>query len=115
MSPDQEKRLRELRETAQKLIAADYFVALSVARTASPEDVKKAFVEAAKAWHPDRVPAGMEEARPLFAKLFARLELARATLSDPARRSKYIEDLSKPVTAATAGDISSAEATLEFR
>jgi tetratricopeptide (TPR) repeat protein len=48
-------------------------------------------------------------------KLFARLDLARATLSDPARRAKYIEELSKPVTAATAGDISSAEATLEFR
>jgi tetratricopeptide (TPR) repeat protein len=115
MSPDQEKRLNELREAAHKLLVADYFVALGVARTASPEDVKKAFVEAAKTWHPDRVPSGLEEARPLLSKVFARLELARATLSDPARRKHYLDELAKPVTAATAGDISSAEATLEFR
>ena len=115
MSPDQEKRLNVLREAAQKLVAADYFVALGVSRTASPEEVKKAFVEAAKTWHPDRVPAGLEDARPLLSKLFARLELARATLSDPARKKQYLDDLAKPATAATAGDVSSAEATLEFR
>ena len=115
MSPDHEKRLKELREGAQKLLTADYFTVLSVARTASPEEVKKAFVEAAKSWHPDRLPQGMEEVRPLFSKLFARLEAARATLTDPGRRVRYLEELSKPVTAATAGDLSSAEATLEFR
>jgi len=115
MSPEQEKRLSALREAAQKLVGADYFVALGVSRTASSEDVKKAFLEAAKTWHPDRVPAGLEDARPLLSKLFARLELARATLSDPARRKQYLDDLAKPATAATAGDISSAEATLEFR
>ena len=115
MSPEQEKRLNELREAAHKLAAADYFAALAVPRTATPEEVKKAFVEAAKTWHPDRVPPGLEEARPLLGKVFARLELARATLSDPARRKQYVDDLAKPVTAATAGDISSAEATLEFR
>ncbi len=115
MSPEQEKRLSALREAAQKLVAVDYFVALGVSRTASPEEVKKAFLEAAKTWHPDRVPAGLEDARPLLSKLFARLELARATLSDPARRRQYLDDLAKPVTSATAGDISSAEATLEFR
>jgi tetratricopeptide (TPR) repeat protein len=78
--------------------------------------VKKAFIEAVKAWHPDRVPLGLEELRPLFGKIFARLELARATVSDPQRRAKYIEDLAKPTGgAATAGDMASAEATLEFR
>ncbi len=115
MSPEQEKQLIGLREAAQKLLAADYFVALGVPRTASLEDVKKAFVGAAKTWHPDRIPAGLEDARPLLGKLFARLELARATLSDPARRKQYLDDLAKPAAAATAGDITSAEATLEFR
>lgn len=115
MTPEQQKRMQLLREDAQKLIAADYFAALGITKAASPDDVRKAFVEAAKAWHPDRVPPGMDEIRPLFSKLFARLELARATLSDPARRSRYIEELAKPSTAATTGDISSAEASLEYR
>jgi len=114
MTPDQEKRSSALRESAQKVLAADHFAALGVARTASPEAVKTAFLEAAKAWHPDRVPQGLEEVSPLFAKVFARLELARATLSDPSRRARYIEELAKPATAATAGDVSSAEAKLEF-
>jgi len=115
---DNDPKAKELRDSAQKLLAADYFVALGVSRTASPDEVKKAFIEAAKTWHPDRVPHGLEAIRPLFSKAFTRLELARATVSDPARRARYIEDLSKPGAtgpAATAGDISSAEATLEFR
>lgn len=115
MSTDQDKRRNELREAAQKLLAADFFGALGVSRTASPEEIKKAFVDAAKTWHPDRLPPGREDARSLFTKLFARLELARATLSDPARRSRYIEELAKPETTATLGDISSAEAALEYR
>jgi curved DNA-binding protein CbpA len=106
---------KELREAAQKLLSLDYFAALGVTPTASPDEVKKAFIEAAKAWHPDRVPPGLEAVRPLFAKVFARLELARATITDPGRRARYIEELAKPSTAASSSDISSAEATLEFK
>ncbi|MDB4946174.1 MAG: tetratricopeptide repeat protein [Labilithrix sp.] len=115
MTPDQEKRLRELRETAQKLLSVDYFAALGVPRTASPEDVKKAFLELARTWHPDRIPAGLEELKPLFGKLFARLELARVTLSDPGRRLKYIEEVDRPQHAASSADMSAAEATLESK
>ena len=116
MAADNVARTKELRESAQKLLALDHFSALGVGRTASPDEVKKAFIEAVKAWHPDRVPLGLEELRPLFAKIFARLELARATVSDPQRRARYIEDLAKPTGgAATATDMASAEATLEFR
>lgn len=104
-----------LREAALKLLAVDYFAALGISRTATPDEVKKAFIEAVKSWHPDRVPPGLEEVKPLFVKVFARLELARATVSDPDRRARYIAELAKPTTAATASDLSSAEATLEFR
>ena len=112
MTPEQEKRLNALREAAHKLMVADHFVALGVSRTATLEEVKKAFVEAAKTWHPDRAPPGLEDARPVLGKLFARLEVARATLSDPAARKQYVDDLAKP---ATASDLTSAEATMEFR
>lgn len=112
-SADEATKTKELRDSAQKLLALDYFAVLGVARGAGPDDVKKAFIEAARAWHPDRVPAGLEDLRPLFAKVFARLELARATVSDPQRRTRYIEELAK--TAAAAGDTAAAEAKLEFQ
>jgi curved DNA-binding protein CbpA len=86
-----------------------------VSRTATPDEIKKAFIEAVKSWHPDRVPQGLEEIRPLFAKVFARLELARSTISDPQQRARYLEELAKPDTAASAQDISTAEAGLELR
>lgn len=109
-------KTKELRESAQKLLGLDYFSVLGVARGASPEEVKRAFIEAAKAWHPDRVPPGLEEMRPLFGKVFARLELARATVSDPQRRARYIEDLAKPAGgAASPSEMATAEAKLEFQ
>lgn len=110
-----DSRVKVLREAAQKLLALDHFAALGVSRTATPEEVKKAFIEVVKSWHPDRVPQGLDEVKPLFAKVFARLELARSTISDPTRRARYIEELSKPPAAATSADLSSAEAALEFR
>jgi tetratricopeptide (TPR) repeat protein len=112
-SADTTTKVKELRDSAQKLLALDYFGVLGVGRAASSDDVKKAFIEAAKAWHPDRVPPGLEEVRPLFSKVFARLELARASLSDPHRKARYIEELAK--TAAAAGDTAAAEAKLEFQ
>lgn len=108
-------RVKELRDSAHKLLALDHFAALGVSRTATPDEVKKAFIESVKAWHPDRVPQGLDEVRPLFAKVFARLELARSTISDPAQRAHYVAELAKPETAASPQDISSAEAGLELR
>ncbi len=111
---DTATKTKALRETAQKLLALDYFAALGVTQTASADDVKKAFIEIAKTWHPDRVPPDVGDLKPLFGKVFARLELARATVSDPTRRARYIEELAKPA-GASAAELSSAEATLEFR
>jgi tetratricopeptide (TPR) repeat protein len=104
-----------LEARAKTILAVDYFVALGVPKTASPDDVQRAFLEAVKTWHPDRVPSGLEAMRPVFAQVFGRLEVARATLADPARKLKYVEELTRPQKRASASDISSAEATLEFK
>jgi tetratricopeptide (TPR) repeat protein len=93
----------------------DHFAALGVKRGASREQVQGAFVEAAKTWHPDRAPAGDEALKLLFGKVFARLEVARATLSDPAARLAYTEELARAMRPATAVDTNHAEASLEFK
>jgi len=111
--PDEDLKAR--RERAQQLLAQDHFAALGVTRTATPEEVQKAFFEAVKTWHPDRVPPGVEELRPLFAQVFGRLDVARATLIDPARRTQYLQELSKPTRPALPADAAAAEASLELK
>jgi curved DNA-binding protein CbpA len=101
-------------ERGQKLLASDYFVALGVTQVSTPDQVQSAFYEAVKEWHPDRVPSGLDALKPLFAQVFARLETARQTLTDPAKRQRYLEDAAKQKRA-TSGDLSSAEASLEFK
>ncbi len=103
---------KQLQERAERLLASDHFAALGVTRTASPDEVQKAFVEAAKQWHPDRVPSSAPALAPLFARVFGRLEVARATLADPMRRVKYVEELTGPKRPSEAG---AAEAALELK
>jgi len=111
---------KELREKAQLLLLADHFTALGLQRTATTDAVSRAFVQAAKTWHPDRAPAN-EEMRALFGKVFARLDVARATLSDASRRQRYLEELGPGKKAgpserpASAMDVSAAEAQLEYK
>lgn len=118
---DREAKRRELRERAEKILAADLFAVLGVSRTASVEEVRAAFVSAAKTWHPDKVPPGLEDLREEFASVFARLEQARATLSDPSLRLRYASDLAQgkaapaPGTAAERAAATNAEAALELR
>lgn len=107
---------KKIRERALALLAKDYFGALDIPRTATPEEVKKAFFEAAKTWHPDRAPqasAGTEDLKTLYSKVFARLDLARSTLVDGAQRARYLEGLVK--ASAMAADATLAEAALELK
>ena len=61
-----------------------HYEILGVERSASPEDIKKAYRKLAMKWHPDRNP-GDSEAEEMF-KLVG---LANGVLSDPEKRSEY--------------------------
>jgi DnaJ-domain-containing protein 1 len=115
MSTGQKSELEAYRERAQKMLALDHFALLGVSKTASPADVQKAFVEAAKTWHPDRLPSGFESARSLATQVFGRLETARGTLSDPKRRAEYVASLTAPHKPVSSADLTNAEAELEFK
>ncbi len=61
----------------------DYYEVLGVARTAAPEEIKRAYRQAALKWHPDRNKDPHAEQR------FKEAAEAYEVLSDPEKRSRY--------------------------
>ena len=66
----------------------DYYQVLGVARTASADDIKKAYRRLALQWHPDRHPA---EGRDAAETKFKSISEAYEVLSDPEKRKRYDE------------------------
>jgi hypothetical protein len=63
---------------------------LGVEEGASKDQVRAAYLELAKVFHPDRVPAaGTGDLRPKMERVFARISEAHATLCDDQARRKY--------------------------
>src|SRR3989304_3655115 len=63
----------------------DYYEVLSVSRSASPEEIKKAYRKIAMQWHPDKNPDNKKESEEKFKEAAE----AYSILSDPQKRSQY--------------------------
>ncbi|MCZ7645482.1 MAG: molecular chaperone DnaJ [Planctomycetota bacterium] len=63
----------------------DYYEVLGVKKDAPPDEIKKAFRDAAKKWHPDRNPDNKAEAE----KRFKEVAEAYSVLSDDEKRKRY--------------------------
>ena len=61
----------------------DYYFSLGVARNATQEEIKRAYLKAAQRLHPDKNEVAGET------ELFLEVQQAYETLSNPARRKKY--------------------------
>jgi DnaJ-class molecular chaperone len=64
----------------------DYYQVLGLPRTASPDDIKKAYRRLARQYHPD-LHAGAKKAE--MEKKFKELNEAQEVLTDPEKRKKY--------------------------
>lgn len=80
-----------LRKLAAIDADADHFQILEVDGNATKEQIKAAYFQLAKTFHPDRLAVlKLEELRPQVERIFARLSEAFATLGDDARRKEYL-------------------------
>jgi hypothetical protein len=73
---------------------ADHFKVLGVGRDATPAQVKIAYFQLAKIYHPDTVAVDASPGvKKLCADLFSRIGEAWGVVGDDARRAQYVEDL----------------------
>jgi DnaJ domain len=83
-----------LEALAKKLATANHFEALGVAQTASGAQIKTAYFQLAKAYHPDVVPAhAPPEVKKLCSEVFTRLSEAWSVLGEDGPRATYLEAL----------------------
>lgn len=72
----------------------DHFQRLDVERTATTEQVKEAFLQLAKRFHPDRLSAmGQPHLLPQVRELFSRIKESYDELVDPASRARHLSTL----------------------
>lgn len=100
-SDDSSDKLRE--EIARKMhffSTADFYDILGLTRHATKAEIKAAYYQLAKKFHPDRHrQADQGDLRHKLETLFALITQAYETLSEPARRAAYDERLKKPAAA----------------
>ncbi|KAI8098682.1 uncharacterized protein BX664DRAFT_367584 [Halteromyces radiatus] len=66
------------------LSASNYYDVLNVDRTATTDEIRKAYIQKSRACHPDKIPND-----PRATECFQRLVLAHETLINPTARLKY--------------------------
>lgn len=67
----------------------DFYEVLCVSRSASTEEIKKAYKKLAVKWHPDKNPENQEKANEMFKSIAEAYE----TLSDPKLKEQYDQEL----------------------
>jgi curved DNA-binding protein CbpA len=98
-----------------KTAGADHFAVLGVKQEATGAQIKSAYFQLAKAYHPDAVPTDAPaDVKKLCADLFARVSEAWSVLGDDAPRAAYLEKLRTGGTAEVdVGNIFRAESVFE--
>jgi DNA-binding response OmpR family regulator len=118
-SPGEEARAddslsKEMADRLEQSKGQTYFELLEVSENAPPKQVRVAFLELAKKFHPDRMSAADEPTRKLADDLFARMSEAHDTLSDSEQRKAYVQAL-RAKTSGNGDTASTAIVAAEFQ
>lgn len=81
---------KKVQERADLISGQNFFEMLGVKTDAKPEEIQKAYIIAAKEWHPDRLPPQLADVKDACSKVFAHISEANKTLTDPKRRDEYM-------------------------
>ena len=85
----------ELKQLKRKQTKQNHFEVLGVGTKATTAESRKAFVELAKRYHPDKLGAASAELQGLASQVFARISQAHEVLSNPDQLRNYLDELSK--------------------
>jgi len=102
---------REVEERYARLGGSDHYGLLGLERKASTAEIKRAYLVAAKSYHPDALARlGLDpETRERANRVFAEISKAHAVLLDPQRRRSYDSTLDTDSTAVDANRLAQAE------
>jgi curved DNA-binding protein CbpA len=88
-----------IQHTYESLEIQNHYEILGIGRTATTQEIKKAYFHHAKLYHPDRhFDPGMNDMKEKLEALFARIHDAYETLSSKTKRDKYNLDLMSGAT-----------------
>jgi CheY-like chemotaxis protein/curved DNA-binding protein CbpA len=91
---DEVAQVARLRKILEDMKSQDYFAHLGLPRSTKAPEIKKAYYELAKVFHPDRVPAnGSPKLKELAQNVFSQMTRAYETLSDEAKRNDYLKEI----------------------
>ncbi len=87
--------VQKIRTQFENLSALDHYELLGIEANANRSDVKRAYLVAAKTYHPDALTRSgvSREVKELASKVFAEIGKAHSVLSDPRKRKNYDADL----------------------
>ncbi len=90
VNPQAEKMRAEVLERLEQLDGLTYYELLGVDPTADRAAIRRAYLVAAKLYHPDAIARlGLQDVRREAGEVFAKIAEANETLADPKRRESY--------------------------
>lgn len=93
LSPEDKKLARTIEERAAKIRSENFFERLTVTPKSSRDQVKQAYFAAAKSYHPDKIPQGLQHLAPKMKEIFAAMTEAWEVLQDEEQRRRYEREL----------------------
>ncbi|HSN15181.1 MAG TPA: DUF4388 domain-containing protein [Anaeromyxobacteraceae bacterium] len=113
-SPEDKLR-RALLDVAPRARDANFFVRLGIDTSAGRDVVKRAYLDLAKQFHPDRYASpALEDVRDVVRDFFISVNEAYETLSDDRKRADYLGSLQGAGAANPAASVAAASAQIDF-